>query len=316
LFAFFLECESTHPFSFLSKQLFWREHFVNVLPENAEAVVAVISNTCNQTFSFQVTGQEVVYLGLGDAHDPKYKHLVVQQAVASSLNAHAGPKNRAYAAVDLDESLCRYSIAVYPSQALEDAFLTHQPIIFTAVVAAIFLFTSLVFVLYDLLVARRQRIVMAQALQSGAIVNSLFPQNVQARLFGAAGAGAEPATTTSYSSPMGKRPGVPTFRSLDDINDEKSPGQKDAAIADLFPHCTVLFADIAGFTGWRYVYEIHGERGVGVDLELTNTCELLLVCSSGRAPKDVFELLETFFGAFDAIAHKRKGTAWVDFANL
>lgn len=48
-------------------------------------------------------------------------------------------------------------------------------------------------------------------------------------------------------------------------------------IADLFLNCTVLFADIAGFTAW----------------------------SSEREPEQVFTLLQTFFQKFDHLARKR-----------
>jgi hypothetical protein len=230
-------------------QLFWREYFVDVLPENAEAVVAVVSNTCNQSFSFSVDGEHITYLGPTDAHDPKYDHLVVRQAVASSLNTRAAPNNRAYTTVGLDDSVCWYTIAVYPSQALEDTFVTNRPIIFTACVALIFLFTSLVFIMYDLLVARRQRIVMTKALQSGAIVNSLFPVSVQARMFDEEGATKQRPATAWHAK-----------ESLDVAESET----KDEAIADLFPHCTVLFADVAGFTGWRYVpYKTNSEAVLG-----------------------------------------------------
>jgi hypothetical protein len=40
----------------------------------------------------------------------------------------------------------------------------------------IFVFTSLVFLLYDRLVERRQQKVMSTAMQSSAIVSSLFPR--------------------------------------------------------------------------------------------------------------------------------------------
>ena len=49
-------------------------------------------------------------------------------------------------------------------------------------------------------------------------------------------------------------------------------------IADLFPNCTVLFADIAGFTAW----------------------------SSTRDPAQVFVLLQSVYQAFDVIAKRRK----------
>lgn len=46
----------------------------------------------------------------------------------------------------------------------------------------------------------------------------------------------------------------------------------------MFPHTTVLFADISGFTAW----------------------------SSVREPSQVFTLLETVYKAFDKIAKRRK----------
>jgi class 3 adenylate cyclase len=47
-------------------------------------------------------------------------------------------------------------------------------------------------------------------------------------------------------------------------------------IADFFPHTTVLFADLSGFTAW----------------------------SSTREPSQVFTLLETLYGAMDKAARK------------
>jgi Adenylate and Guanylate cyclase catalytic domain len=51
----------------------------------------------------------------------------------------------------------------------------------------------------------------------------------------------------------------------------------DEPIADLFPECTVMFADISGFTAW----------------------------SSVREPAQVFKLLETIYQCFDRLAKKR-----------
>ena len=54
--------------------------------------------------------------------------------------------------------------------------------------------------------------------------------------------------------------------------------QNDQPIADLFPHCTVMFADISGFTAW----------------------------SSTREPAQVFILLQTVYQRFDIIAKRRR----------
>ena len=66
---------------------------------------------------------------------------------------------------------------------MEDNHKTSKPIIMAIVTAAVFVFTSLVFICYDLMVARRQKIVMNRALESGAIVSSLFPQEVCDKLY-------------------------------------------------------------------------------------------------------------------------------------
>lgn len=57
-------------------------------------------------------------------------------------------------------------------------------------------------------------------------------------------------------------------------------GEKNQSnmIASFFPETTVMFADISGFTAW----------------------------ASTREPAQVFQLLETIYGAFDEIA-RRKG---------
>jgi len=64
------------------------------------------------------------------------------------------------------------------------------------------------------------------------------------------------------------------------VNSSNEGGEMPKAsrpIANLYEETTILFADLAGFTAW----------------------------SSSRTPVEVFELLETLYGAFDAIALKR-----------
>ena len=70
----------------------------------------------------------------------------------------------------------------------------------------------------------------------------------------------------------------PTTRVKGYLNGGQEYSEDDQPIADLFPHCTVLFADIVGFTAW----------------------------SSSRDPAQVFILLQTVYQAFDVIAKRRK----------
>ena len=72
---------------------------------------------------------------------------------------------------------------VYPTDVMQDAYITNDAIIFTVASILIFTFTTIVFVLYDYLVEQRQQKVYKTAVRSTAIVSSLFPSTVRDRLY-------------------------------------------------------------------------------------------------------------------------------------
>ena len=73
-----------------------------------------------------------------------------------------------------DDTSCPHVFRVYPTQAEYDKYVTPMPIIISLSISAIFAFAIGMFLLYDRLVERRQRIVLAKATQSTAIISSLF----------------------------------------------------------------------------------------------------------------------------------------------
>jgi len=129
----------------------------------------------------------------------------------------------------------------------------------------------MVFVFYDCLVERRQKKVYSSAVKNNAIVSSLFPKNVRDRLYKNSAAATANNTINQNRSDRTKSR-LKTF-----MREDNNVKNADAPIADLFLNCTVLFADISGFTSW----------------------------SSARSPDQVFVLLETIYGAFDRIADRR-----------
>ena len=133
------------------------------------------------------------------------------------------------------------------------------------------------FVVYDLLVERRQKRLLEEATKSGKIVDSLFPRAVRDRLF-----------DNKKPEPSSRK----LFKSASMIEDrylrQHAQGSEEGSqslslgnlppIADLYNDTTVMFADIAGFTAW----------------------------SSEREPSQVFQLLESLFCDFDTLAKNMK----------
>lgn len=223
----------------------------------------------NFTFSVDVVGNHLVRIGEGDLHEKDfdmvrstsfYDYEQIVQYSAPVIKDQAGLE------------YCRYRYLVFPSRALEDQFLTSNPLVYSITTAAIFLFTSLIFLLYDRIVRRRQEIVMASANRTNAIVSSLFPETVRDRLYEQAREAAEKACKTG-----GKMSGLQEnkLQMQSFLTDDKQGSLlASEPIADTFANATVMFLDVAGFSAW----------------------------SSEREPSQVFKLLETIYAGFDEIA--------------
>ena len=118
----------------------------------------------------------------------------------------------------------------------EDVISTTAPILITTAIAAIFVFTAFLFLVYDKLVERRQHLVMNTAEKSTAIVSSLFPKSVHERLL-----------QNQMSSGNGNKTFASDKKRVESFLTGKSDGiQERKPIADLFPYTTVFFADISG----------------------------------------------------------------------
>ena len=182
---------------------------------------------------------------------------------------------------------CDYSMNVYPANAMTGT--TKKPFLFTVIVVAIIAFIGLLFLIYDCLRQRQRRTLITAATKSHQLVTSLFPANVRDRLLEKEKEKKKPKKTKKPNSrksiaskgPMsvdGTNATVLSQETSESTNNSNAVADifKSKPIADLFPHCTVLFADMVGFTAW----------------------------SSIREPTQVFHLLETVYHAFDKIARK------------
>ncbi|CAB9527788.1 expressed unknown protein [Seminavis robusta] len=313
------------------------------------SVVVVLDTNCEASaahaYSFEVTSSTVDYLGEGALYDPKVE---VDEIVASEYDEFAKrllhhPPFSTASQLDDDglrfvnettglvgstnhtngTALCDFRIRIYPTEPYRSSFLTHTPLYAKMFVAFIFIFTIMVFLVYDCIVDRYQQRMVESAEKTHAIVRALFPQNVRERLL------RQSANTKTNRSSTGEPKDHWSAHSGDGSKVHQSPKSRlknllqknggvtstsgdssggddmglDEPLADLYPEVaagltmiacllasflpsipvTILFSDIAGFTAW----------------------------SSEREPAQVFTLLETLYGAFDKCA-KRLGVFKVE----
>ena len=290
----------------------WDSVFENVL-QGETPIRAVVENSCHDVFTLEITGSHVNYLGEGDQHDPRYDSFRVSSTYDERVdwvNEHklAYPSPQGYEDVfGLEEDRdyqCNYEVHFYPTAQFENSYSTNQPLCFTVIVVMIFALAICIFVFYDLLVERRQSVVMDTAVKSSNIVNQLYPpefidrviqpHDQEGRLYGGiAGNGTQKARGVGMITPRMLQPRSmmtpsmqkPTQHLQNFLTDSKSDITPTLSrpIAEMFPDVTVIFADISGFTAW----------------------------SSEREPIQVFQLLEALYAAFDE-AGKRLGVFKVE----
>eukprot|EP00980_Cylindrotheca_fusiformis_P025951 scaffold14981_cov90-Cylindrotheca_fusiformis.AAC.1 len=268
------EAEDRQMVAFTGIRLHWLDYFNNILTDGEEfGIIVVLESACpdvhnglngemdqsSSLISYRIDGQQAKRLGDSDFHNPKYDDMKVEDVFVD---------------LDIDDSqlpegLCvpTLTMHVYPSEEFEQSFHTNNAFVYTAIVAVIFIFTSLVFLLYDYFVRERQTKVMERIMRQDKIVANVFPTAIRDRLYQSQ----ERKKHNENPQQDGSNNSFGDFE-FDGYSNSFGP----APLADLFPSVTLIFADIVGFTAW----------------------------ASAREPHQVFVLLETIYGAFDKIAYR------------
>jgi len=249
----------------------WLAVLRDLLPPEEFGLFYVLNNTCGDLHTYELRKPEeggLVYLGEGDEHNRLYEREAATVPI-HPMSAHGQDV--------VFDCACSYEITIYPSYALRQQHGSNIPELFTAVIAGAFFLMAFTFFAYDKFVRIRNDKVLEQAAKTNAIVSSLFPSNVRDRLFGGGDDGSKGSGRKSIRSSFAGRSRLKNYLS-DTGKGDGEDDKEDKPIADLFPNCTVLFADIVGFTAW----------------------------SSMREPTQVFTLLESVYHAFDEIAKRRK----------
>lgn len=143
---------------------FWRDLIRDILSPGTQGMVGVFESSCDQTFSHQINGPHVEYLGPGDLHDTRFGHMK-RTAYLHDLEAYS-TRDRDYTGLPIGNETCSYQLHLYPSAEMLKVHTTNNPLVFTIVALLIFSFTSVIFLLYDWYVERRQVRVMQTAVES------------------------------------------------------------------------------------------------------------------------------------------------------
>jgi hypothetical protein len=175
------------------------------LPEGANGVICVISDTCGNTVSYELDGRLSTFLGPGDWHDSQFDSF--QRAAPLELYNVVG------------KGSCDHRIFIYPSSKLIASYQTRTPLVNAGVVLLAFLLTSILFGIYDQTVTRRQEKTMKSALRSGALVDKLYPATIRDRVMDGA-AETDKKGRSKFAS------GGPTCQ--------------DLPIAEFYPHTTLM----------------------------------------------------------------------------
>eukprot|EP00980_Cylindrotheca_fusiformis_P027317 scaffold19912_cov108-Cylindrotheca_fusiformis.AAC.1 len=187
------ESEDSKMVAIMTVSMPWLEFFKNLLPEGEDGIIVILESACpkkleidgmgadeNQSkdrniIAYQVDGPNTVFLGEADLHDPQYDALAVTEVFLDlGIDQSQIPEGTCVPVLTLH---------VYPSKELERSSQTDNATIYTVVVVVIFAFTTLVFLLYDFYVGKRQRTAVDKIARQDKIVSDVFPAAIRNRLY-------------------------------------------------------------------------------------------------------------------------------------
>jgi len=158
---------------FLALSIYWLGFMKNILPEGSEGIVVVFENPCNPSFTYELIGPDVRYLGTGDLHDRKFNHMVHSQLLFD--RSSFATRNQQYTGIPVNQEHCPMTINVYPGTKMEDDYITRGPVLFTTAIILIFIFTSAVFPVYDYCIERRN----AQSKVNASLLEQMVKERTQ-----------------------------------------------------------------------------------------------------------------------------------------
>jgi hypothetical protein len=248
-----------HPVAILTSVFFWESLLRGILPPYQPPVLAVLTNDCDQTYTYEMRGEIATFVGQGDRHDPTYDNMKVTTRIFRDSGVSESLKK--YKGVPLNV-FCNFTMNIYPTEEMEDEFLTAKPWLFFGLVMAIFTLTAAMIIVYEMRVEANYQQAYKKAKQAGAIVSSIFPAAVRKRLYNDDNSNSKDVGSGGFKQKVPMAVNSQKVRLKGFLNEpamtpathtlelKKSGDHKaekvEKHIADSFPDVTILFADIVG----------------------------------------------------------------------
>ena len=170
----------------------WPQLLEDILPHGTNGVTCIVKNSCDQRITLILNGADAVVLGTGGDQDEgksKFQDMSHEYQLASlDLSTYSTTWKDSHSwftqqEQNYDGTCHEYTLKIIPSRELEELYVTNLPVMYAVSVGVSFLLAAVLFLLYDRVVERRQKLVLKSAVEARAIVSSLFPAVVRERLF-------------------------------------------------------------------------------------------------------------------------------------
>lgn len=233
----------------------WKLLFAGVMEEDLAPLIVVLESSCGGNVTFEVSGDDVFYVGQGSQYDASVSVSEIQESDYSMFAAQL-QQDSSFANTS---SGCDFRFKVYPTEEFRQSFLTNTPMYLKLLVAASFIFTISVFLFYDCIVDSYQKRMVESAARTNAIVAALFPRNVRERLLGRSTMTGATSITSSqkrsakddWTADGSSKFHTPKFRLSSALRGSIGAGASvtsgwsgtngeignDEPLADLYPHC-------------------------------------------------------------------------------